>query len=351
MGGTLLVNPETRLVRDRVIRLGQQMYPHLSFEDVSVDHPIAGLVVGDQRARRGPPIKVLGNGARDLIILLQDDWGMRFQADRNPDPDRDEHWQYVTNIYATATDRGKLLPRLSSPLVARRSRAEAGTIKVVVPTLGDRPLPETDPYSAMGNILFNHTGYNLLVEQLPLTDIVSADPTLVHLMGVDAVELSIAERDAIEAYLATGGTVLVETLGGRGDFAAAVSRQLAGIVAAQDQLIKSASTPIVTGRDLPDGAARNRRVIYRPLTIEFADPGTDMLLRGYRSDDRFPILISHEDLSLGMLGVRQYGINGYSAESAQKIMANILLEAEVAHPGSDLPTTLDGPAAAEPTAP
>lgn len=351
MGGTLMVNPESRSVRDRVIRLGQQMYPHLAFSDVSVDHPIAGLVVGEQRARRGPPIKVLSNGARDLIILPQDDWGMRFQADRNPDPDRDDHWQYITNIYAVVTDRGKLTPRLSSPLVARRSRGQAGTIKVVTPTIGDQPLPEASPYSAMGNILFNHTGYDLLVEQLPLVDIVAADPSLVHLMGVDAVELSIAERDAIQAYLATGGTVLVETIGGRGDFAASVSRQLAGLIPGQDQLLKNSSNAIITGRGLPDGAARNRRVIYRPLTIEFADPGTDMLMRGYIEEERFPLLISHEDLSLGMLGVRQYGINGYSVDSARKIMANILLDAEQAHPGSDVATTQEQPIGADPTAP
>lgn len=337
MGGTLLVNPETRSVRDRVVQLGLQMYPHLAFTDVAADHPIAGLVVGEERARRGPPIKVLSNGARDLIILPQDDWGMRFQADTNPDPNRAEHWRFITNIYAVVTDRGKLTPRLSSPLVARASRGQAGTIKVATATIGGAPLPETDVYSTMDNVLYNHTGYDLLVEEVALIDIVAADPTLVHLMGVNAVELSIAERDAVKAYLEAGGTVLVETIGGRGDFAAAVSRQLAGLVAGQDQLLKNNSNAIITGRGLPEGAARNRRVIYRPLTIEFADPGTDMLLRGYLADSRYPLLVSNEDLSLGMLGVRQYGINGYSIASARKIMANVLLDAELAHAGSDLP--------------
>lgn len=346
MGGTLIVNPENRSssMRDSIIQLASKMYPHLAFTEMAADHPMAGLVSGEGQARRRPPIKVLSNGARDLIIMPQQDWGMQFQADESPNPDREEHWRYITNIYAVVTDRGKLLPRLTTPLVVRQQRATAGTIKVVTPMIGGAPLPESDVYAAMKNVLFNQTGYELLVEQLPLEDIVAADPTLVHLMGVDAVELSIAEQDALKAYIDSGGTVLVETLGGGGDFAATVGRQVSGMVSGQDQLLRNRTGAIVTGRISINGnnisdTARNRRVIYRPLTIELADPGVDMMLRGYLQDERYPVLISNEDLSLGMLGVRQYGINGYSVESARNIMANILLEAESAYAGSDQPTS------------
>ena len=344
MGGTLLINPESRSAGHAAIELGRRMYPHLAFQDMPADHPVAGLVVGNPRtprnpqARGAPRIKVLGNGARDLIILPQEDWGMGFQADRDPDPVADRHWRYITNLYAVVTDRGHLTPRLSSPRVERSSRASVGTIKVVVPVLGGRPLPEADAYLDMKNVMQSRTGYELVVEQLPLTGIAVADPSLVHLMGVDAIELSAEEREAIAAYLGRGGTVLVETVGGRGDFARSVARQLAELVPGQDELIRNHSNPILTGRGLPEGAARNRRVIYRPLTIERADPGTGMLIRGYLQNGRYPVLVSHEDLSLGMLGVRQYGINGYAQDSARKIMINVLLDAVQAYPGSDTPT-------------
>ncbi|MEM9416064.1 MAG: DUF4159 domain-containing protein [Planctomycetota bacterium] len=354
MGGTLIVNPENRSssVRDWVHELAERMYPHLAFTDMEATHPMAGLVVGEAQARRGPPIKVLSNGARDLIILPQQDWGMDFQRDENPNPGRDDHWQYITNIYAVVTDRGKLTPRLSSPLVPREARNSRGTIKVVTATVGDTPLPETDVYAAMRNVVFNRSGYELLVEQMPLADIADADPTLVHLIGIEAVELSPAEQEALKAYVESGGTVLVETLGGRGDFASALSRQLAPLVGGQDELLRNSIGPIINGRGLSEGSVRNARVIFRSLTIELADPGTSMMLRGVRSNERFPVLISNEDLSLGMLGVRQYGINGYSVESARNIMINVLLEAEKAHPGSDEPTVLaTDPAPAEPTEP
>ncbi|MFI4860691.1 MAG: DUF4159 domain-containing protein [Phycisphaerales bacterium JB063] len=344
MGGTLIVNPENRssAMRDSVLTLAERMYPHLAFTDMEATHPMARLVSGEPRARRGPPIKVLNNGARDLIILPQQDWGMEFQRDTNPDASEDEHWRYITNIYAVVTDRGKLTPRLSSPLVAREQRPTQGTIKVVTATIGDTPLPETDVYSAMRNVVFNASGYDLLVEQMPLADIAIADPTLVHLIGVHATQLSPEEQSVLQSYIESGGTVLVETLGGRSDFASTVGRQLATGVGGQDELLRNSIGPIINGRGLPEGSVRNSRVIFRPLTIELADPGTNMLLRGIRKDDRFPVLISNEDLSLGMLGVRQYGINGYSVESARNIMLNVLLEAEKAHPGSDEPTVPAG---------
>ena len=341
MGGTLIVNPENRssAFRDSIITLGQRMYPHMAFSDMEATHPIARLVSGDPRARRGPQIKVLSNGARDLIILPQQDWGMRFQRDERPDPSKDDHWRYITNIYAVVTDRGKLTPRLSSPLVVREQRGAAGTIKIVTATIGDQPLPETDVYASMKNVMFNATGYELLVEVMPLANIGQADATLVHLIGVDGVELSMAEKDALKAYVESGGTVLIETLGGRGDFAATVSRQFTDVVSGQDQLLRSRTGSIITGRDLADGRVRNRRVIFRPLTIELANPGTAMMLRGFLQDERYPVLVSNEDISLGMLGVRQYGINGYSVDSSRNIMINVLLEAKKAHPGSVEPTT------------
>jgi len=345
MGGTLLVNPEERSssFRASIEKLAGQMYPHLSFEDLSAEHPIASLLMGGQRAGSRPPIEVLNNGARDLIIMPSKDWGYAFQSDETPDPEKETHWQYIVNIYAVATDRGELLPRLSSPIVERTGRASTRTIKVVVPTIGGHGPPESDAYRFMKAYAHNEAGANLLIEQTPLADLVASDPTLVHLSGTAAVELLPTELDALNTYIEEGGTVLIENVGGRGDFAASVTRQMASILPGQDSQVRTGS--LVTGRGLPDGAKRNRRIIYRAMTQQAGNPGTSLLLRGYEREDRFPVLVSIEDISLGMLGVRQYGINGYSVESARNIMLNILLEAEEAHAGSDTlsaPTEVEG---------
>jgi len=330
LGGTLIVNPEEKSAsfRRSMEELAAQMYPDLEFTSLDRKHPMANLLEGDPRGSRAPDMRVLSNGARILMIMPDDDWGMTFQQDRNPDPDKNQHWKNITNIYGVVTDRGSLTPRLSSPLVDPVDRDTAGTIKVVIPQWQDPAgkMPETDVYRVMKTYMHNRTGMKLQIDQVPLTELSAADPALLHLVGIDAIEIKPEEREAIQAYVQGGGTVLIENLGGRGDFAKSVTEQLQGILPGRDETVSTRSD-IITGRNLPEGSTKNRRLVYRRLVLENANPDADLMLRGYMENDRYPVLLSYEDLSLGMLGVKQYGINGYGPSTARDLMVNILLEA------------------------
>ncbi|MEM1354040.1 MAG: DUF4159 domain-containing protein [Planctomycetota bacterium] len=337
-GGTVIFNPEKgdtgfkAAVRD----LAAQMYPGLEFETLDPEHPMAQLLVGGE-LRRKPAVQVLSNGARVLMIMPDDDWGMNFQADQNPDPNdpRQMHWRYITNIYGVATDRGELRPRLYNPIVSRNTqRSRVGTIKVMIPTFEGQPLPESDVYAAMKNYMFNETGYQIVVEQRPLAQLVESNPSLLHMIGSDEVSLSQADRQAIDGYVKAGGTILIENLGGRGDFVTSVQTGLATVLVGVDNRLKTEAV-ILGSETMPAGYKNNSTVTYRRMTLEGIDPGRFPLLRGYKIGDRVPVLVSKQDISLGMLGVRQYGINGYSVDSARDLMVNILLEAKQAHPGSE----------------
>lgn len=343
MGGTLVVNPEESYsqVRDNIEELANKIYPDLKFQDLSSDHPIANLLIGDPRQTKAPPIRVLSNGPRVLMILPDDDWGMSFQKDKKPNPDRNEDWKYIANIYGVVSDRGQLTPRLTSTVVEKKNRPSTGTIKVVIPKWEDKAghNPEHDVYMMMRNYMHNETGKQLVIEELPLSELGKADPSLLHMVGYNKVAVTDAEREAVKKYIDKGGTVLVENLGGTGEFAASVREQFDVIfsaVGAEERVGKTAN--IISGRTLPEGNKNNRRVIYRRLVLERANPDSRLLLRGYVKGDRIPVLLTYEDLSLGMLGVKQFGINGYSVETSRDMMLNILLEANQAYPGSTTPT-------------
>ena len=344
LGGTLIANPEgnSRSFRNSIEDLGSRLYPDLKFKDMPADHPMANLLVGEPNQRKGPPVRILSNGARVLIILPEKDWGKKFQADKKPDAEKSEEWRCITNIYGVVTDRGELTPRLSSPMVQREEHANTGTIKVVIPEWQDPAgkMPEHDVYRIMRNYMHYETGKQLLVEKMPLSELATADPSLLHMVGVNAIKIEESERTAIQNYLAAGGTILIENLGGTGDFAKSVKEQLGPLFPGDDNTLNARSNKIITGLDLPEGSKNNRRLVYRRLVLERANPEARLLLRGYEKGDRFPVLLSYEDLSLGMLGVRQYGINGYGPDTARDLMINILLEANLAHPGSTEPTAV-----------
>lgn len=338
LGGTLIVNPESdsSSFRSSVEKMAEKMYPNLRFESPGRDHPMASLLEGDPRGSRKPSFRILSNGARALIVLPDDDWGMTFQADKNPNPDTNEHWKHITNIYGVVTDRGELVPRLSSPMVARSGRGSVGTIKVVIPQWMDEAgeLPEHDVYKVMRNYMHNETGFELDVQQIPMSEVGAANPALLHLTGVNEIKLDPAEVQSIDAFIKAGGTVLIENLGGTGKFAESVRSQLEGVLPGAEEKV-STRADIITGRNLPDGAKSNRRLVFRRLVLERSNPDARLLLRGYIRGERMPVLLSYEDLSLGMLGVRQYGINGYGVETSRNLMLNILLEAHKSRSGGN----------------
>ncbi len=336
LGGTLIANPEERSssFRASIQELAQKIYPDLKFEPIDREHPMANLLEGDPRGSKAPEFEILSNGARVLMIMPRDDWGMTFQKDTNPDPDKNKAWRDIINIYGVVTDRGELTPRLSSPWVGKKNHASTGTIKVFIPQWEDPAgkVHEHDVYRVMKNYMHNETGRTLDVQTLPLSELQGADPALVHMLGVNAISISEGERDAIMKFVQGGGTILIENLGGAGKFATSVRDQLNPLFPGTEDRVSNRSD-IISGRNLPDGSKSNRDFYYRRLVIERSNPDGRLLLRGWNKDDRYPVLLSYEDFSLGMLGVRQYGINGYSIESSRDLMVNILLEAEKAKAG------------------
>lgn len=333
LGGTIIANAEERSssFRASIQDLAAKLYPDLKFEAMPRDHPMASLLEGDPRGNRNPDVEILSNGARVLMILPKNDWGMTFQEDPKPDPDKKMAWRSIVNIYGVVTDRGELTPRLSSPWVGKEQRPSTGTIKVVIPQWEDAAgkIHETDVYRVMKNYMHNETGRTLDVQTLPLSELAGADPALLHMTGVKAVKITEAERNAIQSFISSGGTILIENLGGTGDFATSVRDQLSPLFPGTEDPV-SGRSDIISGRNLPEGAKRNRDFYYRRLVIERSNPDGRLLLRGWIKNKRYPVLLSYEDFSLGMLGVKQYGINGYSVESSRNIMVNILLDAEKA---------------------
>lgn len=336
LGGTIIANPEEQSssFRSSIHDLAEKLYPELKFEDMPRDHPMASLLEGDPRGSRSPDVQILSNGARVLMIMPKRDWGMTFQKDKNPDPDKSKPWQNIVNIYGVVTDRGELTPRLATSWVDKASRGSTGSIKVFVPQWDDAAgkVNEQDVYQVMKNVMHNETGKSLEIVKLPLTELAAADPALVHMMGVNAVSLTEAERAAVKAYVDSGGTILIETLGGIGGFASSLRDQLSSLFPGVEDKVSSRSD-IITGRNLPEGSKSNRRVIFRRMVIERSNPDGRLTLRGWEKEKRYPVLLSYEDLSLGMLGIKQYGINGYSVQSSRDLMINILLEAEKAKSG------------------
>ena len=343
LGGLLLANPEqaSSSFHNAILSLGEAMYPHLSWERAGPEHPIYNtLFKVNPHSHR---IHVLSNGVRDLIVLPDSDWGMAWQNDRHlldPRNSRDTG-RLTINFFALATNRGVLPNRLESDIETPDDAITTrGTIRIGLPRYSGAWMTEPAVWDAAGVRLHNHAGLTVQTTALPdvpalgeagrrgggevleLASLGDSDVDLAHLTGIEAVTFSGVEVAAIRAFIEGGGTVLVETVGGHGAFARDLERQLRPVFGRR-------AVPVGPEEQLLAGGAAGTysisHVDYRRYTRFTVDLPPTPRLRAIYHGGRPAVIFSDEDLSLGALGVRRWGIMGYAAEDARRLLVNIAL--------------------------
>src|SRR5205814_2165798 len=137
-----------------------------------------------------------------------------------------------------AQERPEALPR-PGRRAARQPGEQLGRVPQLDRDAGQRPLPRVRPQGRGAfapdlsgpqqaragqerrgaRTLEWRAGVEAEVMDIDLDKAGDANVSLLHLAGTAPTPLSSAQVAALEAYLKRGGTVLVENVGGRGDFA------------------------------------------------------------------------------------------------------------------------------------
>ena len=321
LGGTLVLSPEngSKEFSESAAALAARLYPQYPLRNLRGDDPI--FEVGDPgRAEVLPDALVVSNGARNLIYIATGDWGYEFQAG-NPEGHR-MPWTIMTSIWASATNRGGISGRLTMHLEPRQHRDSTGEVEVLRVQHGGGWDPEPRAWEMVSNGIWNRFGVHQAVRAVEAKDLGAEKVPLAHLAGIDAYEFTGEELAGIETYIRNGGTLLVETVGGVGDFSRAAMEQLSRRLGVGSGPLP-ASHPVVTGRDLTGGydntTAEYRR--YAVLKLGFKEPTFWSLSVG----GRVAVVVSHQDLSLGALGARHWHVLGYETRSARHLLTNFVL--------------------------
>ena len=333
LGGLLVANPDdgSKAFSDSIRKLAKDLYPRYEVQEVPEDdtlfHCWHHLPAGQRRE-----LYSLSNGVRHLILLTEQDWGEVFQA--NKEPGENPIWKMANNVFAYATDRGALNNRLIQSFEERMGRTPDGEMTVGRPRYDGNWLPEPLAWEIQANDTFNHTGLNVTATAatgsrvLDLEDIGSCDHRLVHLSGTHAIFLTERQRVAINKYAKRGGTLLVETVGGHGEFSRSLEKQLSDLFDHQPAVPLTVSDPIISGQGL-EGGQDSRRALYRRYAVVTTHLDPKPYLSAYLDESGRPmVILSHEDLSLGMLGARHWNVLGYQSVTSRQLLTNIVLWAQ-----------------------
>ncbi len=328
LGGVLVATPDgdPKAFGESIREAAARIYPNYTFKQVDGRHPLMALVY-EADVPDGDRPWVLSNGVRDLIVLAPTDWGMSLQSGRGVPRTGAE--EIMANLHALVTDRGDDGVGLAPSRVARQARPAAGLLRVLRITEPGREPIEPLAWQPLVDRFFNRTGIGLEVQDASMDQLDLADAPLVYLGGSGVKRLTAPELRLLTGYVGRGGTVLVETIGGRGDYTLEMLRQFEAVFGTQAAPL-GPSHPIVTGKGFGAtvGDIRGedmRRVAFRRYSNLTRGPVDAPRLLSINLDGRAAVIASNEDLSLGVMGCRHWGIDGYDSDTARGLLSNILL--------------------------
>ena len=323
-GGMLFASPagNSAVFSTSVIKLMKELYPKYEFKPMSGDDPIANIIYklgGTGRI----PVLVLNNGARDLVCLSQENFGYPFQSEKNR---QSLPWKFAINLYVAVTDHGQVTNRLDTMFPGPLKDAPGSHVTLGRLKYDGNWDPEPATFIALDRLLARRSGIGVKTQNVSFSDLAKCKLPLVVIEGTKSVNFTGSQIKDIVAYTKGGGRVFVETVGGRGSFASKLGDQLGQALKTSPERIDITS-PIITGQGLKGGADCSS-VDYRRYTVIQAGAQHEPRLLTINVHKKPAIILSSEDLDEGVLGVRQWGINGYYRGSARQLWINLILDAK-----------------------
>ena len=327
LGGTILFIPQKKSKEfiNSARSLLRDMYPDRELRKLPAEHAIYTALFRVEHPG-AEEIQAVSNGARELAILPSKDWSAEFLAMGYPTSASavrpSDTLKAAMNLWTVATDRGTLNNRLVRVYEAPSGAASARKLVVGRATYEGYCLPEPGSWDAMRSHLAKHYDLDVSTKDVALDTIGKSDLKLIHLAGVEGFKFTEAQLAAIKAYTSGGGTLLVETVGGKGTFAQQAQAQIQQSLQLFARPMHGSDDPILTG----DGLARGemmRRVVYRRDLVLTGLTPAPRLQAVFNEQGRPVLIFTGEDLSMGMLGIQQTGIFGYTRDSSRKLIGNL----------------------------
>ncbi|HTL29408.1 MAG TPA: DUF4159 domain-containing protein [Tepidisphaeraceae bacterium] len=322
-GGMIVANADcqSKEFGDSFRKLGSALFPAYEFRELPADHPIYKNQPYKRDAwKNKPSVLGLSNGVRELMILipLSDPakwWQLQLVGGK------EELWQLMADIYLYSNDR-KSLRKGETYLVSRNDSVSAtGSLTIGRLQYAGNWDPEPGGWTRLANVLHNDYKIDLTAKVVKPEAADLKDLKIIHMTGTTKFKFDKPAHDALWNWLQDGGTLIVDSAGGSGDFAQAAE-------AAFSQLFPAATlAPLpLTNPIFESITGKNPSITYRPFAQKVLGSLKDVTrLQQIEVNKRPLIIYSREDLSEGLVGQPVDGILGYSPETSTDLMARILL--------------------------
>jgi len=294
--------------------------PNTSFRELPSTHPIY-IIRGN--IPNLPKLQGLTNGLRELWLHSPQDLGAVWQSVNRS---QTEAWDLPANILFYVAGKEGLRSRIQSLAVAPPTTPPERQVTVVRLRNNANWDPEPGAWQRLARIMAVQANTNVVLKNISITELprLSPMPALAHLAGADAITLTPEEIQAIRGYVNAGGTLFVESIGGKEPFTTSAAAALKEAFPETPLRIVPQNYILYTGTFSPNALQIPEVSFRRSWTLVHGNLTTPRI-QYMNINRRAAVFFSSEDLTSGLLGTNTWTIGGYTPESATALARNLVL--------------------------
>jgi hypothetical protein len=303
-------------------KLGSKLFPY-EFKELPEGHAIYTNQQYHRKIwKRAPSVLGLGNGARELMLLIPTaDPGKGWQTQAFGGNEREPLAQLMADIFLYSVDKKNLRNKGETYIVTPGPSPATKNVKVARIEYAGNWNPEPGGWRRLGAVMHNQHETDLAVESVKLGSGKLTGFPVAHLTGTTKFALGAKEEAELKKFVEDGGTLIVDATGGAGEFAAVAEGILTKMLGAKAFNVLKGDSEIFNGASDTPGAIEYRQFAKKVLG-NIKTPRLRMATAG-----KGRVFLSQEDLSVGLVGQPVDGIHGYEPKTATAIVANIVLTA------------------------
>ena len=299
------------------VELAKKLFPQYPMMAVPKEHLVYSMLYKIDPA---PPLKMVSNGVRALMIHSPQDLSMAWQL--RMEKSRPAAFQLGVNLFLYAAGKTDLRNRVSSNTLAEPPTATGGSIQVAHLRHPGTWNPEPAAWPRFSRWFQQETSCGVVELAVDLDALQPTTAPLAHLTGAAAFEPTPAQIVAVRHYVDAGGTLLIESSGGNVVFSDSATRLLSKAFP-EASLKKLPGNHPLYAASFPGMNALAELPALRSYTQTHL--GKDVgALEGF-SYGKGRVIYTSLDITSGLLGTHTWGIFGFNPAYAQSLLKNALL--------------------------
>ncbi|MCK4626487.1 MAG: DUF4159 domain-containing protein [Phycisphaerae bacterium] len=301
-----------------------KIFPRYKMVKLPPDHPIHNAHF---KPKQKVELEGISNGVRLLAVHTTEDLHLPWQKNEHADENKIYAFQAAANLFFFATDHGSLRNRGTTHWPKETPFKSMRTINVARIKYNGNWDPEPLAWERFRLLMGGKWRMKLTVRTVTPEQLQASEYPVAVMTGTTEIMFTDVQKRALKAYIAAGGTVIMDAAGGSKIFAGSatdLASELTGELSGGDGRLCRLPmfSPVYQIKGLKIASVRYRRAAKSRISSLTHPRIRVAIIKG-----RPAVFVSADDLTTGLVGVPCFTCIGYTPGTSVELMRNMVLYA------------------------